>query len=222
MEAQAQHTAQLVFQPLDGQAGHGGRHAQLARSGGDAAALGSAHQDLQVLRAAHYQFPVESELLIGKFICKVKAGHTEGRVFVVNLPFRERPAMDIARIATTRYTSKAFDPSRKIPAAQIEQLKTLLRYSRRPPTRSPGTLCWPALRPAQAKVAESTSGFYVFNAAKVQNASHVVVLCARSEMTDAIWRACWLGKQDDRFIRQRPRPARTTATPTLPICTALT
>ena len=29
--------------------------------------------------------------------------------------------MDIARIATTRYTSKAFDPSRKIPAAQIEQ-----------------------------------------------------------------------------------------------------
>ena len=45
-----------------------------------AEALGGAHQDLQVLQAAHYQFPVESELLIGKFICKVKAG-TLGVVF---------------------------------------------------------------------------------------------------------------------------------------------
>ena len=36
---------------------------------------------------------------------------------------------DIARIATTRHTCKATDASRKIPAEQVEQLKTLLRYA---------------------------------------------------------------------------------------------
>lgn len=93
--------------------------------------------------------------------------------------------MDIARIATTRYTSKAFDPSRKIPAAQIEQLKTLLRYSPSSTNSQPWHFVLASTEAGKAKVAESTSGFYVFNAAKVQNASHVVVLCARSEMTDA-------------------------------------
>ena len=30
--------------------------------------------------------------------------------------------MNIAQLATRRYTTKSFDPSRKIPAAQVEQL----------------------------------------------------------------------------------------------------
>ena len=76
--------------------------------------------------------------------------------------------MDIARIATTRYTSKAFDPSRKIPAAQIEQLKTLLRYSPSSTNSQPWHFVLASTEAGKAKVAESTSGFYVFNAAKVQ------------------------------------------------------
>ena len=108
--------------------------------------------------------------------------------------------MDIARIATTRYTSKAFDPSRKIPAAQIEQLKTLLRYSPSSTNSQPWHFVLASTEAGKAKVAESTSGFYVFNAAKVQNASHVVVLCARSEMTDAhLARLLAQEEQDGRF-----------------------
>ena len=37
--------------------------------------------------------------------------------------------MDIARIALSRHACKAYDPTRKIPAEQIEQLVTLLRYA---------------------------------------------------------------------------------------------
>ena len=37
--------------------------------------------------------------------------------------------MDIARIALSRHACKAYDPTRKIPAEQIKQLITLLRYS---------------------------------------------------------------------------------------------
>lgn len=39
--------------------------------------------------------------------------------------------MDIARIALTRHTCKAYDPTRKIAEPQVEQIKTLLRYARR-------------------------------------------------------------------------------------------
>lgn len=37
--------------------------------------------------------------------------------------------MNVAEIATTRRTCKAFDPTRKIDPAAIEQLKTLLRFA---------------------------------------------------------------------------------------------
>ena len=37
--------------------------------------------------------------------------------------------MNIAKIATTRRTTKAFDPARKLPAEVVDQIETLLRYS---------------------------------------------------------------------------------------------
>ena len=37
--------------------------------------------------------------------------------------------MNLAAVSTTRRTCKAFDPSRRIDAETIEQLKTLLHYA---------------------------------------------------------------------------------------------
>ncbi len=65
--------------------------------------------------------------------------------------------MDIARIATTRYTSKAFDPSRKIPAAQIEQLKTLLRYSPSSTNSQPWHFVLASTEAGKAKVKSKTA-----------------------------------------------------------------
>lgn len=36
--------------------------------------------------------------------------------------------MNIAKLVTTRYTTKAYDPQRKISSELMEQLQTLLRY----------------------------------------------------------------------------------------------
>ncbi len=38
--------------------------------------------------------------------------------------------MNISRLATTRYTTKDYDSSKRIDAALMEQLQTLLRYAR--------------------------------------------------------------------------------------------
>lgn len=93
--------------------------------------------------------------------------------------------MNIAKIATTRYTTKAFDPSRKIPAEQIEQLKTLLQYSPSSTNSQPWHFVIAGTEAGKNQVAQATTGFYVFNEAKVKNASHVVVLCARQEINEA-------------------------------------
>jgi nitroreductase/dihydropteridine reductase len=93
--------------------------------------------------------------------------------------------MNIAQIATTRYTTKAFDPKKKIDAALMDQLQTLLRYAPSSVNSQPWHFVIAASNEARAKIATATTGPYSGNEAKVLNASHVVVLCARSELDDA-------------------------------------
>ncbi len=93
--------------------------------------------------------------------------------------------MDIAKIATTRYTTKAFDPQKRIDDALIAQLQTLLRYAPSSVNSQPWHFVVAASDEAKTKIARATTGPYSGNEAKVLNASHVVVLCARTELDDA-------------------------------------
>ncbi|CAG0954700.1 partial nitroreductase / dihydropteridine reductase, partial [Rhodocyclaceae bacterium] len=94
--------------------------------------------------------------------------------------------MDIARIALSRHTCKAYDPSRKIPDGQIEQLKTLLRYAPSSVNSQPWHFVIAATDEAKQRIAKAaTQPPYSSNAPKILNASHVVVLCARTALDDA-------------------------------------
>ena len=93
--------------------------------------------------------------------------------------------MNIASIATTRYTTKAFDPGRRIDAALMAQLQVLLRYAPSSVNSQPWHFVIAATDAAKAKIARATTGPYSGNEPKVLNASHVVVLCVRSELDDA-------------------------------------
>ena len=89
--------------------------------------------------------------------------------------------MDIARIALSRHTCKAYDPARKIPAEQIEQLKTLLRYAPSSVNSQPWHFIIASTEAGKARIAKSAQqGVYASNGPKILNASHVVVLCART------------------------------------------
>lgn len=94
--------------------------------------------------------------------------------------------MDIARIAQTRHTCKAYDPTRKIPAEQVEQLKTLLRLSPSSINSQPWHFIIASSEAGKARIAKAAQqGAYASNGPKILNASHVVVFCARTTMDEA-------------------------------------
>lgn len=94
--------------------------------------------------------------------------------------------MDIAQIAQTRHTCKAYDPTRKIPAEQVEQLKTLLRFAPSSVNSQPWHFIIASSDAAKASLAKATEHpVFAANGPKILNASHVVVFCARTTLEDA-------------------------------------
>jgi len=94
--------------------------------------------------------------------------------------------MDMARIAQTRHTCKAYDPTRKIPAEQVEQLKTLLRFAPSSINSQPWHFIIASSEAGKARIAKAAQqGVYASNGPKILNASHVVVFCARTTLDDA-------------------------------------
>ena len=110
--------------------------------------------------------------------------------------------MDIARIAMSRHACKAYDPTRKIPAAQVEQLITLLHYSPSSVNSQPWHFIVASSEEAKHRIAKAASvGMFANNEAKILNASHVVVFCARTSVDDAHLAA--VIEQEDRDGRFR-------------------
>ena len=100
--------------------------------------------------------------------------------------------MDIVSVALARYSTKAFDASKKLTAEQAANLKTLLRYSPSSTNSQPWHFIVASTDEGKARVAKSAAGGYVFNERKILDASHVVVFCAKTAIDDA-----WLEKVVD-------------------------
>ncbi len=114
--------------------------------------------------------------------------------------------MNIAQLAQSRRTAKAFDATQKIPAAAIEQLKTLLRYTPSSVNSQPWHFVVAESEEGKARIAKSTQPGYSFNETKIRNASHVIVLCARTDL-DANHLATLLAQeeQDGRLPSEEAR-----------------
>ncbi|WP_034458264.1 oxygen-insensitive NAD(P)H-dependent nitroreductase NfsB [Buttiauxella noackiae] len=92
--------------------------------------------------------------------------------------------MDIIQSAASRYSTKAFDASKKISDENIEKVKDLLRLSPSSTNSQPWHFILASTDEAKARIAKATSGFYVFNERKVLDASHVVVFCAKTAIDE--------------------------------------
>jgi len=93
--------------------------------------------------------------------------------------------IDFITRVNARYAAKAYDPARKIPAPQIEQLRALLRLSPSSVNLQPWYFVVASTSEGKERIARATQGTYAYNAPKVLNASHVFVLCTRHTLTDA-------------------------------------
>lgn len=114
--------------------------------------------------------------------------------------------MNIADIARTRYTTKAFDPSRRIADDLVAQIETLLRYSPSSTNSQPWHFFIAGSDEGKSLVAKGVPGFYAFNEAKVRNASHVVVFCTRASIDEAHLQALLAQEdKDGRFATPEAR-----------------
>ncbi len=92
--------------------------------------------------------------------------------------------MNIARIAAERYATKAYDPAKRIDAERMEQLQTLLHLAPSSINSQPWHFIFASTDAGKTQIARATTGPYGANEAKVLNASHVVVLCAKDGWSD--------------------------------------
>jgi nitroreductase / dihydropteridine reductase len=105
--------------------------------------------------------------------------------------------MNISQIATTRHTAKAFDPVKKIPEAVFEELRVLLRHSPSSVNGQPWHFVIATTGEGKAQVAQAAHGPYAYNEPKIRNASHVVVLCARTDIDEAYLAALLAQEEQD-------------------------
>ncbi|EGM71013.1 oxygen-insensitive NAD(P)H nitroreductase / dihydropteridine reductase [Shewanella sp. HN-41] len=72
---------------------------------------------------------------------------------------------DLSFLAKKRYTTKAFDPTKTIPADKIEEIKTLLQFSPSSTNSQPWHFVLASTAEGKALVAQATENF-AFNTPK--------------------------------------------------------
>lgn len=93
--------------------------------------------------------------------------------------------MTITQAVMQRYSTKSFDPAKKISNEVMDSIKTLLRYSPSSVNIQPWHFIIAASEEGKNRIAASTCPGFEFNTAKITHASHVVLLCAKTDIDDA-------------------------------------
>ncbi|WP_033960507.1 oxygen-insensitive NAD(P)H-dependent nitroreductase NfsB [Psychroserpens jangbogonensis] len=88
--------------------------------------------------------------------------------------------MNIIDTLNWRYSTKDFDPTKKISEDNVKQLKALLRMSPSSTNIQPWHFLIAGDKEGKERIAKGAQGFFHFNEPKILNASHVVVFCSRT------------------------------------------
>lgn len=114
--------------------------------------------------------------------------------------------MSIVEVARRRYATKAYDNQRKIPQPQIDELLNVLRASPSSVNTQPWHFVVAASDKGKGRVAKAAAGNFSYNAAKVQDASHVIVLCGRTDLTaDYLETVTEQEAADGRYINEQSK-----------------
>lgn len=92
--------------------------------------------------------------------------------------------MSIVHYARKRHSAKAFDPARKIPEGVIAELRELLRLAPSSVNSQPWHFVLAATEAGKARIGKAAEAGYPYNLSKILNASHVLVLAARTAIDD--------------------------------------
>lgn len=115
--------------------------------------------------------------------------------------------MDILKVAQTRYTTKAYDPEKKIPQDTLNKLLEILQLTPSSVNIQPWHFFVIESDEAKARVAETMPGNFSYNATKVLESSHSVVFCTKTDISHEHLEA--LLKSDDAVGRFKDEETRT-------------
>ncbi len=93
--------------------------------------------------------------------------------------------MNVKEILNFRYSTKEFDPEKKISEEDFDQVKALLQMSPSSTNLQPWHFIIASTDEGKQRIAKGTQGFFSFNASKVLDASHVIVFAARTSADEA-------------------------------------
>lgn len=89
--------------------------------------------------------------------------------------------MNILAAAKERYAVKAYDPERRVPEQTMQRIYELLRHSPSSVNSQPWHFIVADNPAGRARMLKGVQGHFGFNEPKVRNASHVVLLCVRTD-----------------------------------------
>lgn len=93
--------------------------------------------------------------------------------------------MNLTDIAKSRYATKKFDVGKRIPDETFEQIKALLRLSPSSVNSQPWHFIIADTPAGKQRLAKGAQGQYSANEAKILNASHVILFCSKTDLSDA-------------------------------------
>lgn len=92
--------------------------------------------------------------------------------------------MDIIEVLNKRYSTKEFNPDKKISDEDMVKVKALLQLSASSTNLQPWHFVIASSEEGKKRITNGTPGFLKFNAQKILDASHVVIMCSRTELSD--------------------------------------
>lgn len=91
--------------------------------------------------------------------------------------------MDLLNVSKSRYTTKAYDPTKKIPEAQFKRLLEILRLTPSSINIQPWHFFIADNNAAKELIAKALVGKYAYNAPKVLDSSHTILFCTKADIS---------------------------------------
>jgi len=91
---------------------------------------------------------------------------------------------NIVEIARKRYTTKHYNPDKKLTPEQMRDIKELLRLAPSSVNSQPWHFIIAATPESKARIAKATEGLFAFNKGRILDAAAVIIFCARTKMDD--------------------------------------
>ncbi|API86046.1 oxygen-insensitive NAD(P)H nitroreductase [Francisella uliginis] len=108
--------------------------------------------------------------------------------------------MNIVNYAKTRYTSKAYDPAKKLTNEQIQQIKDILRFTPSSVNSQPWHFILATSDQAKAKISKAAENIHPKNVINIKNSALAIVLCFKTSIdNDYLEELLTQEREDGRF-----------------------